>query len=142
MSDETEDEGGTNPSEKLRSSSDQLIEGIENVYIGVSGVLWSTWELAGETKYIQWIREVLVLAIGGVILWILTRAANRLLTWAYGNNVVAGRDIEVQTTLLPLGVSIDLLFLVLLGVSALGYWRVVKLRQRVNQLEDEIKGGH
>lgn len=133
MSDETpESEEST---QHLREASDSLNEGISN--ISRFGSHTFSWLLAWSEEHpvVSWL-------VGIPASWLIMKGiltvAGRFYHYFFGNNVVASMDIQVQTHPLPLGLSLNILFVLLLLTSFSAYRQIAILRRRIDQLEQEV----
>jgi uncharacterized integral membrane protein len=62
-----------------------------------------------------------------------------LYIYFFAEAAVISRDVSVQTFPLPLGLSTWLLWGSVLFISVLAYFRMVELRQRIEELEARVE---
>jgi len=118
----------------LATGSGRLVDGISNIIEGMRHIKLFLKQWRAMHPYIRFILD---LVIGGVILSGLGRVAKVAYEFFFGRVVVAGNDLGTATTPLPLGLSVNILFILWLVTAYVGFIRLVRLRQRVAELENQ-----
>ncbi|MFC7043622.1 hypothetical protein [Halonotius sp. GCM10025705] len=118
----------------LATGSGRLVDGISNIIEGMRHIKLFLKQWRARHTYIRFILD---LVIGGVILSGLGRVAKVAYEFFFGRVVVAGNDLGTATTPLPLGLSVNILFILWLVTAYVGFIRLVRLRQRVVELENQ-----
>jgi len=120
--------------EHLQEASDSLNEGISNISRSGKHTFNGILARSDDHPIITWL-------VGIPASWLIMNGILTFSGWFYnyffGSNVVASTDIQVQTHPLPLGFSLNLLFVVLLLISFWAYRRISLLRARIDRLEKE-----
>jgi hypothetical protein len=133
MSDKTPE--GEDSTEHLAKASDSLNDGISNMSQFVAHAFCWLLSWSEDHPVLSWL-------VGIPASWLIMRGILATTDWFYtyffGNNVAASTDIQVQTHPLPLGLSLNILFVLLLLVSLWAYRKIAILRQRINHLEQEV----
>lgn len=129
-----EDSEGNAPSETLRTGSDNVVGGVSKLGTGVQQVGLSAWQWLDRHPIIKWVVSV---AVGLVVSQAMLQAAGWLYAYFFGRMVPIGGDVSVTTTPLPLGLSVNVLFFLWVSTVWVATVRIVRLRQRVEQLEEE-----
>lgn len=126
--------GNKNSSEYRREASNSLL-----------GIISNTSEL-GKHLYeglLAWSEENPILSklIAIPVIYLVTEILLTIFGYFYNyffaNNVVASMDIQVQTHPLPIGLSLNILFVLLLFATFLIYLRIATLRRRIEELEKD-----
>lgn len=133
MSKKTEPNEET-PSEHLRKASDSGLDTASN--LGRTIVHLSRWIRSWLERHwvIKWIGGGL--ALSGIT-WVVIQFLGRIYDYYFGMTGVIGRDLIVQTHPLPVGFSLQVLFILFVILGAVGYFRIASLRRRVEALEDK-----
>lgn len=134
MTDDKPDNG--EKSNHLATGSGRFVDGISNIIEGMSHIKLFLKDWRADHPYIRFILD---LVVGGVILSGLGRIAKIAYEFFFGRVIVAGNDVGTATTPLPLGLSVNILFILWLVTAYIGFIRIVRLRQRVVELEDQVE---
>jgi hypothetical protein len=118
----------------LATGSGRLVDGISNIIEGMRHIKLYFKRWRGRHPYIRFILD---LVIGAVILSGLGRVAKVAYEFFFGRVVVAGNDVGTATTPLPLGLSVNILFILWLVTAYVGFIKLVRLRQRIVKLENQ-----
>jgi uncharacterized integral membrane protein len=131
----TDDEPDTGEkTDHLATGSGRLVDGISNITEGMSHIKLFLIQWRSDHPYFRFLLD---LVVGGAVLTVLGRVAKVSYEFFFGRVVVAGNDLGTATTPLPLGLSVNLLFILWLVTSYVGFIRLVRLRQRISELENQ-----
>lgn len=117
----------------LKEASDSFVEASSNVSRTAEYTTKGIWRWFGNHPIIRWL---VLLPSGYLITQGLLEFAGWFYVYFFGGNVIATRDIQVQTHPLPLGFSLNLLFLLWFVAVIIGYQRLIRLRQDIEELEE------
>jgi uncharacterized integral membrane protein len=134
MTDDEPDSG--EETNHLATGSGRLVDGVSNIMEGMRHIKLFFKQWRAKHPYVRFILD---LVVGGVILSGLGRVAKIAYEFFFGRVVVAGNDLGTATTPLPLGLSVNILFILWLVTAYVGFIRLVRLRQRVVELENQSK---
>lgn len=133
MSDDDTKDGSS--SDHLREASDSLVEGASSMSQFWTHLYDWAWAWSEEHPLLTWI---LALPVSWYFTQGMLRVAGDLYSYAFGNNVVASTDLQVQTHPLPVGFSLNLLYVALILALSVSHNRIATLRRRIEELENEF----
>jgi hypothetical protein len=136
MSDSNTGDGESTSGASLRTGSDALTEGVSKMGSGISEILLSLWTRFDNRPIL---RGVVTAVITGFIARVALGLLGILYIYFFAEAAVISRDVSVQTFPLPLGLSTWLLWGSVLFISVLAYFRMVELRQRIEELEARVE---
>ena len=121
----------------IEEGSNNIIEGISRLREGLQHYSrsLSIWFEA---------HPLLKFVIGAPVSAIVGTIGLQILTWGYayffGATVPVSRDLKVEVFPAPVGFTLWVLLTCFVLFALLSYFRFVILRQRINQLENQIQG--
>jgi len=133
----TDDEPDTGEeTNHLATGSGRLVDGISHIIDGMNHIKLFLKQWRSKHPYIRFVLDLLV---GSVVLYVIGRVAKVGYEFFFGKIVVAGNDVGTATTPLPLGLSVNILFILWLVTAYVGFVRLVQLRQRIVELENQLE---
>jgi len=133
MSEESETED-VNPTQRQQTASDYLyqtfINGASFFALSISWV-WHWFERRHAIT-----QTVLLIPITVAVGPIVMGAISWSLDFFFGQLVILGNDAQTRTHLLPLGFSLNVIYMLWFITAVLGFVRVKALQSRIEQLEN------
>ncbi|MDS0260883.1 hypothetical protein NDI56_15870 [Haloarcula sp. S1CR25-12] len=130
----TGDESEKDPSEHLATGSGQVVDGISDTSTGLKNIGVSVWEWFGNHPVVRWFVGLL---LGWFVMQGVLEFTGTVYQFFFTRVTPVTGDINVRTTPLPLGLSINILFFLWLVTTYAAVARIIRLRQRIEELEQQ-----
>lgn len=133
MSEESETED-KNPAQRQRTASDHLYQTFINAtkFFALS-IAWMLHWFERRHAIIQTILLIpITVAIGPLVMG----AISSSLDFFFGQLVYLGNDAQTRTHLLPLGFSLNIIYILWFITAVVGFVQVKSLQNRIEQLEN------
>lgn len=124
------------PSKDLKEGSDRLVDGVEEI-----GAAMGHFSRSISVWFNQHpvIRFVVLAPVSAVVGWALIQVVEFVQNLFYGRTAPIGRDIQLGTFPIPVGLSLWLLTILMVFVIFVGYFRFVSMRQKIERMEEKLE---
>lgn len=126
-----------NPSEHLREASNSLLNALSSFSSTVENLLRWLWFWFEDHPVVRWF---VLLPIGWIVIQGLLEFVGRFSIFFFGAVIPTSRDIQVETHPIPIGLSLNILFLLWILTTFAAYRRIAILRRRIEILEATTGG--